>query len=246
MAVMNKRFCGPILLALTLGACDVQIVFAQGRWLQAPDIGFIGLGASHVGTGGLDDELTAHGYPTFGQTAIRPSIGAYWDLPGGAILGGEWHGIILSEKDHEGGEVGVGGGSVTLGLGYAFDLSPRARIYPRLGLGIGGLGLWIEEEDDDDDRPGVTFDEALGNPTPRPSRDWVLSRMHGAVDLGVGAELILGGRRGAIIGVRAGYLAAPFTSDWQLPLDDAVVSGGPATTIAGPYVQVLIGGGRRR
>lgn len=246
MTRIASRLIPLALLALTLTACNVQFVFAQGSWLQAPDVGFISLGVSNVSTGELDDELTAYGYPTFGQRAIRPSIGAYWDLPGAVLLGGEWHGIMLSEEPHAGGEVGLGGGYVTLGVGHAIDLSPRARIYPRLGLGFGGLGLWIEPDEDDGKGPPVGFDDALEDPSPGADRDFVMSRTHGAVDLGAGAEVMLGTRRGLLVGIRAGYLAAPFQSDWELPLEDRPVTGGPSATVAGPYVQVVVGGGRRR
>jgi hypothetical protein len=47
-----------------------------------------------------------------------------------------------------------------------------------------------------------------------------------------------------MIGLRVGYLAMPFAADWRL--DERPVRGGPAATLAGPYVRVVVGTGRRR
>jgi len=47
-----------------------------------------------------------------------------------------------------------------------------------------------------------------------------------------------------MVGLRLGYLAAPFGADWELY--DHTVSGGPAASIGGPYIRALIGVGWRR
>src|SRR5690606_22030150 len=108
--------------------------------------------------------------------------------------------------------------------------------------------VWVETEAvHENERRTVGFDEALEDPWLVPDQFSVLSRTHGVVDLGVGAELMLGrGGRGALVGMRFGYRAAPISSSWELELDEWTASGGPAATLAGPYVLVVIGGGRRR
>ena len=142
---------------------------------------------------------------------------------------------------HQGREVGIGGGYGTLGLGYVVELSPRLRVYPRLGLGGGGMGMWFESDS------VVNFDDVLDDPKPVVDslREPVLSRVSFVMDLGVGAEFLPGGfARGLMVGLRLGYLAAPSSSNWQLRDQD--VSGGPKTSIAGAYIRGVIGVGRRR
>jgi hypothetical protein len=77
----------------------------------------------------------------------------------------------------------------------------------------------------------------------------VLSRGGVVVDLGAGLELLPGGPgRGPMIGLRLGYLATPFSTEWKLDGtgNGVTAHGGPAATIAGPYVRLVVGGGRRR
>jgi hypothetical protein len=241
MARGRRRVATTGLFALALGAGGAEDAGAQPRWLRLPDAGFVAAGVSGVATGALDERLAARGFPTFGRTARAASLGTYWRLPSGVMLGGEWHGIIFGERLHDGREVGLGGGYGTLGVGYAAELSSRARVYPRLGLGVGGLGLWVEREGE-----VVGFDDALTRPQPAAEREreQVLSRAGVVVDLGAGLELLPGGRgRGPLLGLRLGYLATPFTTRWHR--DDVPVSGGPNATLAGPYIRAVVGVGRR-
>ena len=229
---------GALTLALAGG------VEAQG--LRLPDAGFIALGVARVDTGELDERLAASGYPTFGRRAVAPAIGVYWRLANGVMLGGEWAGLGLEGEDEETSGIGLGGGYGTVGIGYAVDLSSRARVYPRLGLGGGGMGLWFDREEEE-----LAFDDALANPgaAVEPEREWVLSHGGVVVDLGAGLELLPGGRgRGPMIGLRFGYLANPFTTGWKLDGtgEGIPATGGPAATIAGPYLRVVVGAGRRR
>jgi hypothetical protein len=203
----------------------------------------VGGGISGIATEELDDRLAAGGYPTFGSTAGAVTLGAYRVLRSGVMLGGEFNGLVIGDAEHGGRTVGLGGGYATLGVGYAVELSPRARVYPRLGLGAGGLALWFEDEADT-----VSFDDVLADPRPLPDRRQpVLSHDGVVLDLGAGAELLPGGRgRGPLIGLRLGYLLAAFGSgtDWQLY--EYTASDGPPATIAGPYVRVVVGGAWRR
>jgi hypothetical protein len=242
MARIARRITRTGLLGLALAAGGTEAAAAQGGWLRAPDAGFISAGVSRIATGELDDRLAARGYPTFGTTARAVGIGGYWSLPGGLMLGGEWNGLVIGDEPHQGRTVGLGGGYATVGVGYAVDVSPRVRVYPRLGLGAGGLALWFESEADT-----VGFDEVLADPRPLPGRQPVLSHDGVVLDLGAGAELLPGGRGlGPLIGVRVGYLAALFGSDSNWQLYEYTASGGPSGTIAGPYVRAVVGVGRRR
>jgi hypothetical protein len=238
---ITRSLIHPVLLALALGIGGAAPATGQ-QALLGPGAAYFSAGVSRIATAQLDDRLTARGYPTFGRTATSLGVGAYRTLANGVMLGGEAHGLIMGEEVFAGRVAGLGGGHATLGIGYMIELSPRARIYPRVGLGAGGLALWVESAADT-----VEFDEVLANPSPQPGRQPVLSHDGLVVDLGVGAELLPGGPgRGPLIGLRLGYLAAQFgsESDWQLY--DRVARNGPPATIAGPYVRVVIGGAWRR
>jgi hypothetical protein len=231
-----KRVTIAVLLALAVsgGVAQGQGIFGRGA-------AFFGAGISGIGTGALDDRLAARGYPAFGRTATGVTLGAYHILPGGLTVGGEWHGLIIGDGMHQGRNVGIGGGYGTLGLGYIVELSPRTRLYPRIGIGGGGLGMWFESDS------VVGFDDVLADPQPVPDADREPVLSHGSVvlDLGLGAELLPGGAgRGLMVGLRVGYLAAPSSGDWQLYDHD--VSGGPRVTLAGPYIRGVVGIARRR
>jgi hypothetical protein len=155
------------------------------------------------------------------------------------MLGLEANGLVMGERPHEGGEVSLGGGYATLGVGYVVNLSPQARVYPRVGIGVGGLGLSIDTEDP------VDFDDVLANPRPVAGRQPSLSRSGMVFDIGAGLELLrASGDFGPIVGLRLGYLAAPFHSSWRRYEREAI--GGPDASIAGPYVRVILGGAWRR
>lgn len=237
MIRIARRITLAALLVLAFGTGGAASAEAQAD-LLGPGAGFIAVGSSGIATGELDDWLAARGYPTFGGTAVSVGFGGYRTLSNGVMLGGEFNGLIIGEEEHEGREVGLGGGSLTLGVGYVVNLSPRARVYPRLGLGVGGMGLWIERQDT------VGFEEVLAGETSVPDRENVLSRDGMVVDLGAGAEFLPAGRRGPLIGLRAGYLAANFGAEWDAY--EHTVVGGPEASIAGPYARVTVGWAWRR
>ena len=241
MAAIVRRIKAvmPLLLMLALGSGIPDIAGAQGKDLFGAGAAFLGVGASRIGTGDLDDRLAASGYPTFGRSATGINAGAHLVLPGGLTVGAEWHGLIVGEKAHEGREVGIGGGYGTLGIGYMVEMSQRVRVYPRLGLGGGGMGVWFESDS------SVGFDDVLVDPRPEElRREPVLSTGSAVIDLGLGAELLPGGwGRGLMLGIRLGYLAA-FDTDWQF--HDRQVIGGPDANLGGPYIRATIGVGWRR
>jgi hypothetical protein len=231
-----------------LSLAIANVATAQGNIVFGPGAEFIGVGVSRLETKALDDRLAASGYPTFGQTPRGVNLGGYRILWGAWTLGAEWHGIVFDGTTHDGREVGQGGGYGTVGVGRVVELSPRIRVYPRLGLGGGGMGLWIE----DPEVPPVAFDDVLRDPAryrdPLGSRarTTVISYASAVMDFGAGAELLsrLSGR-GPMIGLRVGYLAVPSsTRNWQLY--DRRISDGPAASIAGPYIRLLLGTGRRK
>ena len=243
MAGITPRLSVAGMLALVLGATGADSAEGQ-QGLLGPGAAFVAAGVSGIATGELDDRLAARGYPAFGRTAAAVGLGGYRTLASGVMLGFEWHALIMGAEAHQGRTVGLGGGYATLGAAYAVELSPRTRVYPRLGIGAGGIGLWMQREEADT----VGFDEVLADPGPLPARDreTVLSRDGVVVDLGAGAEFRPRGSGGPLVGLRLGYLAAAFgsASDWQLY--ERTASDGPSARIAGPYLRVVVGGAWRR
>ena len=209
--------------------------------LLGPGAAFIAGGVAGTATGPLNDRLAQNGYPTFDRTSPSFGIGGYRILSSGVMLSAELTGLFRGEKKYQNRDVGSFGGYATLGLGYAIVLSPRVRLYPRVGLGAGGLTLWIENADD-----SVDFDDVLENPSPSADlREPLLSRDGGVVDIGAGVEF-LGSKRGSgpLVGVRFGYLAAPFNDSWTSYERKAL--DGPDASISGLYVRVVLGGAWRR
>ena len=236
MRGIARRVTRSGMLALAFSVVGTARAEAQADFL-GPGAGFIAAGASGIATRELDDWLAERGYPTFGGTAVVIGLGGYRILSSGVMLGAEFNGLIVGEEPHEGREVGLGGGYATLGAGYMVNLSPRARIYPRVGVGVGGMGLWVK-------KPGQRGFRGRAGRVRSRARDR-LNRAGMVVDLGAGAELLPGGRRGPLIGLRAGYLALPFNPDWVTSYGHPV-RGSPEASIAGLYVRVTVGWAWRR
>ena len=107
MVRIARRTMGLWLLALSVfvaGAAEGQ------RALLGAGSAYLGMGVSGIETGELGDRLAARGFPTFGGSPAAVDLGAYRLLSSGVMLGGEWHGLILGEEEHQGREVGIGGG----------------------------------------------------------------------------------------------------------------------------------------
>ena len=226
--------------AVTLAALGILLA-TEAAAAQAPEsrgryTGYLGAGVSGIATRELNDRLAAIGFPAFGGRPRAVALGAYRLLESGVMLGGEWHFLPIGDEEHAGRDVGLGGGYATLGIGYALEVGPKLRVYPRLGLGVAGMGLWIDEAAPVADG-APDFEGALTDPTPD-SRFSTLSQASMAIDLGAGGELPLGGR-GALVGLRVGYVATPFDQGWSR--DGRVLAGAPRATVAGPYVRLLMG-----
>jgi len=242
MVGFARRLARSSLLALAL--CSSGATRAAAQKLPADWSVYLGVGASRIDTGELHERLDESGFPAFDRTAAGINLGAWTTLRSGVMLGGEWHFLPVGDEIHEGRAFGLGAGYGTLGIGYAVELSPRIRIYPRIGIGAGGFGLWMETETDT-----IAFDDVLANPDARPRhRDdgfLTLSRDNMVIDIGAGGELRRSGAGfGALLGVRFGYVLAPFTTGWHV--QGRELSDGPAATVAGPYVRMTFGAGRRR
>jgi len=71
----------------------------------------------------------------------------------------------------------------------------------------------------------------------------VVVRVVSALTLGVGVMEVVEAQGRFLRGPGAEFVV-PFRTHWRLA--ERPVSGGPAATLAGPYVRVVVGTGRRR
>jgi hypothetical protein len=207
---------------------------AKGAPYADGGAGYFAIGAHSAKIGALNDRLEAAGYPTFAREMISIGGGGYGVVAKRLLLGGEGHGLMTSQKGFQSRDVSVGGGYGLFTLGYLFRPRPKLRVYPQLGIGGGGLQLDIGSAGTADD-----FDEVLDDP----NRSSTLAQAGFLIRLGGGVRYQFGppGRGGFQLGLQAGYLLSTLDSDWQL--DDSSLSGGPDSTMQGPFVQLTIGGG---
>ena len=236
-----RRIAGKTSIAFAF-ACALCIMTgataAQAQWFRGA--AYLSAGVTSTETGGLDDLLAARGYPRFGRSAAQIGIGGYATVANRFMFGAEWTGFIKgSQNDANGREVYLGGGSGTLGVGYAVNVSPRLRVYPRIGVGVGGLGLTFDTAEDT-----IAFDDVLSDPDGEAdaSRGFqpTLSHEHGVIDIGGGAEFMPNRNgRGTFVGIRLGHVIGPSDTEWEF--NHRAVRNGPEASGAGPYLRVTIG-----
>lgn len=106
----------------------------------------------------------------------------------GWVAGVEGH-TIVDQDGSQGYDIAVGLGYGLVNMGYAFRLGPL-RLFPLIGVGGGGVGLDVS-------KPGLP--------------DLRASRTNFLLHLGGGADFRIGGRFGLTVGVRVGYVFAPFS-----------------------------------
>jgi len=244
MVGVTYRFALTGLFALMTAAGSAGAASAQASLLGA-GAAYLSGGVAGIDADELNERLDANGYPTFGTSAAVLGIGAYRLFSNGLMCGFEGNGLGVGEEESIRGDIGLGGGYATLGIGYAFALPHRMRVYPRIGIGAGGMGLSFESEEDT-----VDFDDVLANPQPAPDVDEPVLSIDGLViDVGGGVEFTPMRRgSGPLISVRAGYLYAPFDDHWNVirGSSSSDVTNGPDASISGFYVRVVVGGAWRR
>jgi hypothetical protein len=202
---------------------------AEGR-------GYFAVGVQGMDIGSLNSRLQANGYGDFAETFASFGGGGY-GVMGRFLIGGEGMGVAAGSESATIGadffKVSLGGGYGLFKLGYIVYRRNGFIVFPSLGIGGGGLGLTISQE------ATLPFDQYLQNPR----RKTTLGTGFFLLDLGLGADhLVVLNRRGEeeggiMFGARAGYLLAPFRSDWGDALD------GPDSAIEGAYFRLVIGGG---
>lgn len=200
--------------------------------------GYFAIGTNVIGIDALNDRLDAFGYPTFGSAFLSLGGGGYGIVGGRVLLGGEGHGLIRPSQSVGGRDVSIGGGYGLATLGYLAVAQSNWRVYPQVGLGAGGFTVDIESAG-----TATELDEVLDDPNRRAE----LTRGSLLVSLALNATYAFSSSEeegGFRIGLQAGYLLAPYSSDWQL--DEDALADGPDAGFDGPFIRLLIGGGGGR
>ena len=210
-------------------------IFRRSSSAGGQGAGFFSAGGARIENGELDDALAAAEYPTFGRQVLTIGGGGYFVHGSGILIGGEGVWVLTGDAAHEGRSVSLSGGFGLLNVGYMAPLAGRLRAYPLLGFGGGGTNLRIGAQ---------PTSESFGDLLADPNRQTSLSRVSMLASIGGGLEFRSSrSSTGLLVGVRAGYMFAPVSSAWRL--DGNVVGAAPDTSLAGPFVRVLVGVGGR-
>jgi hypothetical protein len=200
--------------------------------------GYFAIGWSALDLGPLNKSLAASGYPRFSEDFLSLGCGGYAIL-GRFVIGGQGHGYLAQGRD-----VAIGtdnfradatAGVGFLDLGWVLWADRGCALTPLVGIGGGGLVTQI------DALAAPTFDDVLAQPGHRST----LSTSSFLIDLGASFDVIVeaGGHEGGpLLGLRVGWILAPVHGGWRLEGRD--IAGGPDLGVTGPYVRVLLGGGR--
>ena len=202
--------------------------------------GYFAIGWSALDLGPLNDVLASSGYRPISEDFLSLGGGGYAVL-GRFVIGGQGHGYL-----GEGEDISLGGqnfrtdvlaGMGFVDLGWVLWSGGGCSLTPLVGLGGGGMSLQI------DALAAPTFGEVLAQPGHRST----LSTSAFLLDLGASFDFLLqrerGERRGGpLFGVRVGWVLSPLHGGWELHGRD--IAGGPDLGVTGPYVRILLGGGR--
>jgi hypothetical protein len=202
--------------------------------------GYFMLGWTGLELDDLNTALEAQGYPGFGKDFLTIGGGGHAML-GRLVLGGHGHAFRGGDETVSLGGINyntsLDGGAGFFDMGFIAYAHDGFTLTPMVGLGGGGYELEILE------REAPTFNEVLQDPG-RSSR---MSNSAFLIDAGAQFDFIITGghrrhgRGGILLGVRAGWVFAPWVGNWSLESQE--IAGGPDVGPTGPYVRFLIGGG---
>ena len=208
-------------------------------WAGSSGRGFFQAGLLRLDVDDMNAALAGAGFPTLDRSTVTLGGGGY-ATRGRFVIGGEGPGLLSDDRPSADGsvQVGVDGGYGLFKVGYLAYSESGLDVYPMVGIGGGGLSVGIVE------RSAPTFDDVLADPQ-RSSR---LSTGMFLMDLSVAADYRFTKRRseegrsgGLMVGLQAGYVFAPGTTNWTLD-DINGVAGGPDLGVQGLYIRLSFGG----
>lgn len=191
---------------------------------------FVHAGGGVIDASDLNAALEARGLPGLPEAYLTYGAGGHGRI-GRFVVGGAGHRLRGFTRAENGTSTAFDGGTYGfIDVGYIVARGDRWRLYPLASVGGGSLRVEVVQD------VGQRFDDALDDPGRR-------TRFEAGSFL-VGLSLVGEWRIPdwlATVGVRAGYYAAPASS--ELSADGITLDGAPTVNLSGPYVRVSFGGG---
>lgn len=215
-------------------------VFFRGRGRRTPWSlnAWMSAGGRGVAIDDLNDRLDAAGYEEFGQSFLAMSGGLELSIRR-LILGWEGTALLTDGQGSDNGLIATElyGGEALFNVGYRVVSRDRFSIFPMVGAGAGTMQISFLPA------TAGSFNDILTNPQ-RMARMYAVTAL---VNVGAGLEYMMPvlrlwrGDGGILLGLRAGYIFSPFSSNWRF--ENTSIAGGPDLDMSGPYVRGQIGVG---
>ena len=184
----------------------------------------------------LNGRLDGAGYTKWDTPAAPLGLGINFRM-GRIIMGVDWNWLANVGAESTADDLRLDVKSKYWLIRYGFDIVQwkGLSIYPLLSIGVGHSNINISRE------TGDSFNDVLATP----GRDVRMRQNALLLDVSLGVDYRFKIRENYrkstyfTIGVRGGYLFAPYAGDWYT--GSAEISGGPDLGLEGPVVQLLIG-----
>jgi len=226
-----------LLIASASGSVPLATAQVDARSLELGGAGYFSGGATYLtGIDNLNDALSNAGYPESNRIAFAVGGGGYGVLRNRLMLGGEGHGLIVTNEPSNAREASYAAGMGFFIIGHqSLNVEGQILAYPFVGIGGGGATLAIEH----------TGAERFGDVLANPDRGATL--VQGSLLLQIGGGIELRGARaatrgGPFVGLRAGYVFSAASGDWAFDEGDEL-RGGPNAEPSGLYLRLVVGGG---
>lgn len=221
----SRRARVALTLAILLGVGGVA--GAVGPAAAQP---FIHGGGGVIDASDLNAALRAQGVPAVPEGYLTYGAGGHGHV-GRFVIGGAGHTLRGFTRVENGSSTRLDGGAYGfVDVGYVVAEGDRWRLYPLASVGGGSVRVEVVQD------VGRRFDDAIDAPPRR-------TRLEAGSFL-VGASLVGEWRIPdwlAVVGVRAGYYAAPAAG--TVHADGVALDAAPTLAPSGPYVRLSFGGG---
>jgi hypothetical protein len=233
---------------LGAGAALVVAASASAQGIGAGDgrpfhVVVLSTGMSTMSVDALNQRMAPSQFAPLSNDAVSYGAGGYVAI-GRALLGADVGRSAFGEEGLDNGrtdELSAMQGMAT--VAYAIVSTARLTVFPQLGVGMGRLDVSLR------DRSGAgtsasqpTFDEVAQSP----GMESRMSGRHLLYSFGGGADYLVSRARssvGVVLGIRAGWLAAPNRTTWTR--DGQNIVAGPDAAPGGPFARVVVGLGGR-
>jgi hypothetical protein len=236
-----KSILHGIAITMIMGATVFSGVFAQDDGKPAQmygGIGYFQAGYSFIDFDDFNHALAGAGIPEISTGSVSLGGGGHYIFRR-FLIGGEGNGLVGGSSSNSNYSVRHSGGMGFFNTGYMVLQRPLYTVYPILGIGGGGYSVTITDRN----ATSGSLQDVLDNPRQQAE----LSKGSFMLNFSLGADLFVFADRtrrstgGFIVGLRAGYLLAFDKDEWFL--DNHSLTDVTNTSISGPFIRLVIGGG---